>query len=89
MASGWRNYRGLPATSGPGKPNPRLLDQGLLQPADQANYRLRLLLHSGIRWQTLQTVRLRGRHPRLVALSHLTLAVPAELGSFEQAPAAF
>ena len=31
------------------------------------NYRLRLLLHCGIRWQTHQTVRLRGRHPRLVA----------------------
>jgi transposase len=32
-----------------------------------ANYRLRLLLHCGIRWQTHQTVRLRGRYPRLVA----------------------
>jgi transposase len=31
------------------------------------NYRLRLLLHCGIRWQTHQTARLRGRHPRLVA----------------------
>jgi transposase len=31
------------------------------------NYRLRLLLHCGIRWQTHRTVRLRGRHPRLVA----------------------
>jgi transposase len=31
------------------------------------NYRLRLLLHCGIRWQTHQTVRLRGRHRRLVA----------------------
>jgi transposase len=31
------------------------------------NYRLRLLLHCGIKWQTHQTVRLRGRHPRLVA----------------------
>jgi transposase len=32
-----------------------------------ANYRLRLLLHCGIKWQTHQTVRVRGRHPRLVA----------------------
>jgi transposase len=32
-----------------------------------ANYRLRLLLHCGVRWQTHQTVRLRGRLPRLVA----------------------
>ena len=31
------------------------------------NYRLRLLLHCGIRWQTHRTVRLRGRSPRLVA----------------------
>ena len=31
------------------------------------NYRLRLLLHCGIRWQTHQTARLRGRSPRLVA----------------------
>jgi transposase len=31
------------------------------------NYRLRLLLHCGVAWQTHQTVRLRGRHPRLVA----------------------
>jgi transposase len=31
------------------------------------NYRLRLLLHCGIRWQRHQTVRLRGRHRRLVA----------------------
>ena len=31
------------------------------------NYRLRLLLHCGIRWQSHQTVRLRGRHRRLVA----------------------
>jgi transposase len=31
------------------------------------NYRLRLLLHCGIRWQTHRTARLRGRHPRLVA----------------------
>ena len=31
------------------------------------NYRLRLLLHCGVRWQTHQTVRLRGRYPRLVA----------------------
>jgi transposase len=32
-----------------------------------ANYRLRLLLHCGVTWQTHQTVRLRGRSPRLVA----------------------
>jgi hypothetical protein len=32
-----------------------------------ANYRLRLLLHSGLTWQTSQTARLRGRSPRLVA----------------------
>jgi transposase len=30
------------------------------------NYRLRLLLHCGIRWQTHRTARLRGRHPRFV-----------------------
>jgi len=33
------------------------------------NYRLRLLLHCGVRWQTHQTARLRGRSPRLVAYS--------------------
>jgi transposase len=32
-----------------------------------ANYRLRLLLHCGVRWQTHRTARLRGRSPRLVA----------------------
>jgi len=32
-----------------------------------ANYRLRLLLHCGVTWQTHQTTRLRGRSPRLVA----------------------
>jgi transposase len=31
------------------------------------NYRLRLLLHCGVKWQTHQTARLRGRYPRLVA----------------------
>jgi transposase len=31
------------------------------------NYRLRLLLHCGVTWQTHQTARLRGRSPRLVA----------------------
>jgi transposase len=31
------------------------------------NYRLRLLLHCGVRWQTHRTARLRGRLPRLVA----------------------
>jgi transposase len=30
------------------------------------NYRLRLLLHYGVRWQTHRTARLRGRSPRLV-----------------------
>jgi transposase len=30
------------------------------------NYRLRLLLHCGIKWQTHRTARLRGHHPRLV-----------------------
>jgi hypothetical protein len=32
-----------------------------------ANYRLRLLLHCGVAWQTHQTARLRGRSPRFVA----------------------
>jgi transposase len=32
-----------------------------------ANYRLRLLLHCGVRWQTHRTARLRGRSPRLMA----------------------
>jgi transposase len=31
------------------------------------NYRLRLLLHCGVTWQTPQTARLRGRSPRRVA----------------------
>jgi transposase len=31
------------------------------------NYRLRLLLHSGVQWNTPSTARIRGRHPRLVA----------------------
>jgi transposase len=31
------------------------------------NYRLRLLLHCGVRWQTHRTATLRGRSPRLVA----------------------
>jgi transposase len=31
------------------------------------NYRLRLLLHCGVRWQTHRTARLRDRSPRLVA----------------------
>jgi transposase len=31
------------------------------------NYRLRLLLHCGVRWQTHRTARLRGRSPRFVA----------------------
>jgi transposase len=32
-----------------------------------ANYRLRLLLHCGVRWQAHRTARLRGRSPGLVA----------------------
>ena len=31
------------------------------------NYRLRLLLHSGVEWNTRPTARIRGRRPRLVA----------------------
>ena len=31
------------------------------------NYRLRLLLHSGVQWDTRPTARIRGRSPRLVA----------------------
>ncbi len=31
------------------------------------NYRLRLLLHCGVEWQTPRTARVRGRQPRLVA----------------------
>jgi transposase len=31
------------------------------------NYRLRLLLHCGVTWQTHRTARLRGRSPRLAA----------------------
>lgn len=31
------------------------------------NYRLRLLLHCGVQWQTPPTARIRGRQPRLVA----------------------
>lgn len=31
------------------------------------NYRLRLLLHSGVEWQTVTTARIRGRQPRLTA----------------------
>jgi transposase len=32
-----------------------------------ANYRLRLLLHSGVEWDDRPVARIRGRHPRLVA----------------------
>jgi transposase len=32
-----------------------------------ANYRLRLLLHCGVTWETHRTARLRARSPRLVA----------------------
>jgi len=31
------------------------------------NYRLRLLLYSGVKWDTRPTARIRGRSPRLVA----------------------
>ena len=31
------------------------------------NYRLRLLLHSGVKWDTRSTARIRGRRPRLIA----------------------
>ena len=31
------------------------------------NYRLRLLLHCGVTWQTHRTARLRGRSPRFAA----------------------
>ena len=31
------------------------------------NYRLRLLLHSGVEWNTRPTARIRGHHPRLIA----------------------
>jgi transposase len=34
-----------------------------------SNYRLRLLLHCGVMWQTHRTTRLRGRSPRLAAQS--------------------
>ena len=36
------------------------------------NYRLRLLLHCGVRWRTHQTASLRGRSVRLVAWSQLS-----------------
>src|SRR5215207_1699491 len=36
-----------------------------------ANYRLSLLLHCGVRWETHRTASLRGRSPRLVAKSRL------------------
>jgi len=32
-----------------------------------ANYRLRLLLHCGITWNTHRTTRIRGRSPRMVS----------------------
>lgn len=31
------------------------------------NYRLRLLLYSGVQWHTVPTARIRGRHPRRIA----------------------
>jgi hypothetical protein len=34
---------------------------------DFANYRLRLVLHCGVRWQTHRTASLRGRSPRFMA----------------------
>jgi hypothetical protein len=45
------------------------------------NYRLRLLLHCGIRWQTHRTARLRGRHPRLVAKSRDTIRLGPMAGA--------
>jgi len=37
-----------------------------------ANYRLRLLLHCGVTWQTHRTARLRGRSVRLAAQSQIS-----------------
>ncbi len=31
------------------------------------NYRMRLLLHCGVKWDTPPTARIRGRHPSLAA----------------------
>jgi Transposase len=43
-----------------------------------ANYRLRLLLHCGVRWQTHRTARLRGRSPRLVAKSRFAFGLGSQ-----------
>jgi len=42
-----------------------------------ANYRLRLLLHCGVRWQTHPTARLRGRSPHLVVEAGVTSSMEA------------
>jgi Transposase len=47
-----------------------------------ANYRLRLLLHCGVRWQTHRTARLRGRFPVLGGVE--PLEEPARLPGAEQ-----
>jgi transposase len=49
------------------------------------NYRLRLLLHCGVRWQTHQTARLRGRSPRLVREGRLG-RVPGRSRRIEKGP---
>ncbi len=52
-----------------------LASQQVTEPTDGSgeaeNYRLHLLLHSGVKWDTRPTARIRGRHPRLVALSRI------------------
>jgi transposase len=45
------------------------------------NYRRRLLLHCGVRWQTPRTARLRGRARRLVALRRVDGGLVAGQGS--------
>jgi hypothetical protein len=54
-----------------GKEVPRGVHRAVGVPAARAAldrfYRLRLLLHCGVTWQTHHTARLRGRSPRLVA----------------------
>ena len=46
-----------------------------------ANYRLRLLLHCGVRWQTHRTARLRSRSPGLVAESRIRGGSRAQPGA--------
>ena len=50
------------------------------------NYRLRLLLHCGVRWQTHRTARLRSRSPRLVAESWKGSSWASELGGRAPVP---